>query len=300
MSDFAKRIGLCLKKPGPYAVGAGICGTAAITAYVMSWRNNSTVYINKESEDNTDNTKGNIFDLEEIGKKKAWAMYKHDQESKKSVHRKLEKPVLQLNWDGVKSFPEKPCYKISTIVPKKEDTIRVIFQAVFQNKSNEDQQQTLRAGVETLSTSDNTLTKGYTKGSEVGLSLQAPDEIVNAGFTEGFFLKHVNGNLEVKPIPWVINELIKVPKNSKIEVTKTVFERHKEFDFEAMVGFEGDVQGNFNYQNTKNNVSYQIPISTIINELPREMISEINGIYRIKINGRCAFKYNIEQKNINI
>lgn len=291
MSNYAKRIGSYLKKRSRCAVG--ICGTAVITASVMC-RTNLHFCYKKESKDHTDKTKGRIFDLEEIGKQEAWAMYEIDQQSNLSVNRKKKELVLQLNWDDVKSYPEKPDYKLSPSLTINEGAFRVIFEAVFQNITKTDQCQKIKAVVETLSTSHSSLTQGYTKGSEVGLTLKAPDQVATT-FSNGLAIKHVNGNFEVKPIPWVVDKLIKVPKYSNTTVSMEVQGRQSEFDFEANIGFEGDIKGNFCNQNQEIVASYTIPIKTIIKELPKDMISEKKGINYIKINGRCAFRYDTGQ-----
>lgn len=233
-----------------------------------------------------------------MAKQKAWAMYRPDQESNKDVLRTQKEPVLQIYWDDVKHFPAKPDFTESTVVPKQEGALRVIFQAVFQNKSIIEQRQTLKALVETLSICECSLTQGYTTGSEVGLSLQAPDEVANAGFqfSKEFLLKKVTGNLEKKTVSLVIGEMIKIPRKSQITVSKGIKATQRDFDFEAMIAFEGNVKGTFYNQNQENIGSYQIPIATIIKDLPKEMTAEQNGRCCIKINGRCTFKYEIEQK----
>lgn len=287
MSYFTNRLARSLKKAKLY--GAGICGTSVITAYLMYWTN-------KERKDNED--KNNIFDLEEIVKKKAWAMYKPDQESKNDGVQNRKEPVLQIVWDGVKCYPEKPDFTESSIVPKQEGAFRVILQAVVQNKSIIEQRQTLKAGVETLTLCECSLTKGYTKGSEVGLSLQAPDEVANAAnpFLEGFSIKHVTGNSEKKQRSLELVELITIPRKSQVKVSKGIKETQREFDFEAMIAFEGNVEGTFYNQNNESIVSYVIPITTIIDEIPKEMTADKNGRCCIKINGSCTFKYEIEQE----
>lgn len=240
----------------------------------------------------------NIYDLEEIVKKKAWAMYKPDQESKSDGVQNRKEPVLQIDWDGVKFYPEKPYFTESNVVPKQEGAFRVILQAVVQNKSIIEQRQTLKAGVETFTLCESSLTKGYTKGSEVGLSFHAPDEVANAAipFLDGFLIKKVSGNSEKKPVSLKLVELITVPRKSQITVSKGIKETQREFDFEAMVAFEGNVEGTFYNQNNESIVSYTIPITTVIDEIPNEMKADKNGRCCIKINGSCTFKYEKEQE----
>ncbi|XP_071121415.1 uncharacterized protein [Mytilus edulis] len=248
-------------------------------------------------DDDLRQTDKNILDLEKLVKKRAWALYQ--EHTRRCLPRKREKLDLVLDWSRVKFIPDEPIFNEFNVTGKDADAVHIIFKTVFENKSKVQQQHTLRAERQTVSSCKSCLTKGYTMGFNVELSLSAPDDIANAavGYSKGFSLENAIENSEEKSLTWVAEGCLNVPQTSTITASMQIKERQREFSFETWVAVKGIVKGTFYNQKKQSMYTCTLNMRTIIfEEIPKEMRKKVNEIYYIKIEGKCKFKYGIEQE----
>lgn len=209
----------------------------------------------------------------------------------------LGNPNFKVDWDDVEFVPDKIKYKrLLYKEMENEDLLNVLFKTVLKNDSKLVQQHTLRAKRRTVYGCESFLIEGYTKGSKVGMSIPLPNGILEAGIgiSKSFTINHTKGNSEEKQVEWDVEDSIQVPGKSTITVEIKTKEKQSEFEFQTRVGFKGNVGGTFYNKNQQIIRTFTIPISSIINDLPDDMIVTEDNIIYIKINGRIKYKYDIE------
>lgn len=213
---------------------------------------------------------------------------------------------LDFDWRGVKFIPEEPKYS-------KEETVQcesnILFESVFCNNSNKEQQHTLKTEQQTTATCKSSLTKGYTTGFNVGVSLAAPTAVVGttAGFSKGFSVENAFETEDQKTMTWAAEGVLSVEKESELTAKLQITEQKSTYSFTTRVAVKGEVLVEF-YKRKNNEylTNFKANMRTILVEKQNEiknkkgelLVEDSQGTAYVKLEGKCVFKYGIKQQII--
>ncbi|CAG2205282.1 unnamed protein product [Mytilus edulis] len=238
-----------------------------------------------------------VIDLEENLKSWAWMSYR--KATPGGISAKLEDFYLDVNWDGVDFFPQKLAYSSAV---KEEPKTHVIFKSVFQNDSVTTwQTHSLKMERQTTATCTSYLTKGCTKGFNVGVTLAAPIEVAEAsvGFERGWSIKNAKENVENKMLTWVVQEKFSVPPNSELTVEVGILEKQCSYTFSTSVIINGKVTVDiYNWKNTNNVImSVMVDIKEMLKKYSApQVIRKEGNDFVIDMEGTCNFSFGTEQQ----
>jgi hypothetical protein len=236
-----------------------------------------------------------IIDLEEVVETWAWNSYTKTSLSKAL---KLEDIRMDINWSAVSFVPEKPKYStVGNVQPKSH----VIFKSVFRNDSDIEQSHSLKTERQTTATCTSSLTKGCTKGFNVGLTLAAPGGVAEAsvGFERGFSIENAIETSDQKTLTWATEGSLTVKPKSTLTAELQITEKQCTYTFSSKVAINGRVT--VSIYNKKENNNF---IMSVMGDIKEILVVE-NKISNIKPNdktayialdGKCEFRYGIEQQ----
>lgn len=215
----------------------------------------------------------------------------HAKDGKRSLFRKEH---ITLDWDGVTFHPEEIIYSRIITPELLNDLYKVDFKTVFKNNSYIVQEHNLRAERKTHYIRECSVSVGFSISSNVKLRIPIPTSVTE-NFSTGIMIKNAKGNSEEKTNTWVIEDLIKIPKRSHIDVTVTTREVRKEYDFKSRLGFTGTVNAILYYKDGKVIRTIPMHIGEIINEaIPEKMRKKKDNIDYIKIKGKVKYSHDVE------
>lgn len=239
-----------------------------------------------------------IIDLEEKVKSWAWNTYRKVAPTQGSISPRLEDFYLDVNWDGVDFLPQKLAY---TTAVKTDPKTHVIFKSVFHNDCvNTSQYHSLKMERQTAATCRSSLTKGCTKGFNVGLNFAAPLEVVEAsvGFEKGWSILNAKENVENKMLTWVVKENLAVPMSTKLAVEVGITEKQFNYTFSTSVIINGKVTVTIcNVKDSSLVRSVMDDIKTVLLEdrVPQGIRKEGNCVV-IDMEGTCNFSFGTDQQ----
>jgi hypothetical protein len=236
-----------------------------------------------------------ILDLEEVVETWAWKSYKKTHSDKAL---KLEDIRMDINWSAVSFVTEKPTYSQPVIV---KPISQVIFKSVFCNESDTPQSHSLKTERQTTATCTSSLTKGCTKGFNVGLTLAAPGDVAKAsvGFEKGFSIENAKETSDQKTLTWAAEGSLTVKPKSTLTAELQITEKQCTYTFSSKVAINGRVT--VSIYNKKENNNF---IMSVMGDIKEILVVE-NKISNIKQNdktayialdGKCEFRFGIEQQ----
>ena len=237
----------------------------------------------------------NIVDLDKIVEQRAYNFYKHG----RWFPKKKKNLKITYDWSGVKFIPEEPVYHNEAMNDTEIENI--IFKSTFTNNNKHNQQQTLSAQKETTSSVTTIITKGYTTGIELGLSLAAPGDIANAsvGFSKGYSIDNTTESTDQRTLVWTADGTLTVGANSIVTAELKITEKKRSFTFTTRVAVEGTVKAVFHTPKNKFIMEYTGDMRSIIltdKNIPDALVDEEGDKVFLKVEGKCGFKYGIEQE----
>lgn len=246
----------------------------------------------------------NIVDLQKIVSDSAWQMYSDCRQ--KDFPKFMKNVRLVFDWSGVKFIPEEPEYSEEV---KDQVKSNILFESVFCNNSNKEQQHSLKTEQQTTATCKSSLTKGYTTGFNVGLSLASPAAIVGttAGFSKGFSVENAFETEDQKTMTWAAEGVLLVEKESEVTAKLQITEQKSTYSFTTRVAVKGAVLVEF-YKRKNNEylMHYKADMRTILVEKQDKiktekgeiLVEDREGTAYLKLGGKCVFKYGIKQEII--
>ncbi|XP_063398310.1 uncharacterized protein LOC134683124 isoform X1 [Mytilus trossulus] len=246
----------------------------------------------------------NIVDLQNVVKESAWKRYSNSRQ--KDFPTAVKKVRLDFDWTGVKFIPTKPKYSDHGTVQYESN---ILFESVFKNNSNQEQHHSLKTEQQTTGTCKSSITKGYTTGFNVGLTLSAPSDIVGttAGFSKGFSVENTLANEDQRTMTWSAEGVLLVEKQSMLTAKLQITEKQSSYTFTTNVAVKGEVIVTFyERKNNKYLMEYRAPIRTILvqkkdkfkDDKGKIFVEDIDGTAYVKVEGECIFKYGIKQEII--
>ncbi|CAG2241976.1 unnamed protein product [Mytilus edulis] len=176
-------------------------------------------------------------------------------------------------------------------------------------KSNQEQHHSLKTEQQTTGTCKSSITKGYTTGFNVGLTLSAPSDIVGttAGFSKGFSVENTLANEDQRTMTWSAEGVLLVEKQSMLTAKLQITEKQSSYTFTTNVAVKGEVIVTF-YERKNNRylMEYRASIRTILvqkkdkfkDDKGKIFVEDIDGTAYVKVEGECIFKYGIKQEII--
>lgn len=254
-------------------------------------------------KDNTsEGVSQNIVDIQNLVEESAWEMYSDGRP--KTFPKSKKKVRLELDWTGVKFIPMTTRYFDEQA---DEDECNILLETVFTNNSNNEQRHSWKTEQQTTATCKSSITKGYTTGMNVGLTLAAPGGVIGttAGFSKGFTVESVLQNEDQRIMTWSADSVLLVGRMSKVTAKLQIIERKTSYKFETKVAVKGVVKGQFFKGKSKTLLmEYNANMRTYLHE-NMESIKDADGITLVeetnegsflKIEGKCLFKYGIKQE----
>ncbi|VDI57801.1 Hypothetical predicted protein [Mytilus galloprovincialis] len=238
-----------------------------------------------------------IIDLEEMVQTWAWTSF--EKTKSKSSSMKLQDAYLEILWDRVKFVPQKPKYTPTTRGEMPQS--HVIFKSVFRNDSETPQTHSLKTERQTTATCTSSLTKGCTKGFNVGLTLSAPGEVAEAsvGFEKGWSIENAKENSDNKTLTWATEGNLTVPPRSLLNAELQIKEKQCSYTFTSSVILQGKITVNIHNKKENNNL-----VMTVMGDIKEVLLGDkaLKGIRKegncavIDMAGKCDFKFGIEQQ----
>jgi hypothetical protein len=234
-----------------------------------------------------------IIDLEEVVDTWAWNSYEKTRSDKTL---KLKDIRMDINWFAVSFVTEKPTYSRAVIV---EPISQVIFKSVFCNESDAEQSHSLKTERQTTATCTSSLTKGCTKGFNVGLTLAAPGDIAKAsvGFEKGFSIENAKETSDQKTLTWATEGSLTVKAKSTLIAELQIKEMQYKYSFSSKVAIHGQVTVSI-YNRLNNNFIMSVmgdmkAILVADQNIPK--IETLGKTAYIELIGKCEFQFGIEQ-----
>lgn len=243
-----------------------------------------------------------VIDLEKIVKDRAWNFYKKMRWYWKP---RLDHVNIIFDWSGVSFVPEETKFYEKEVGPElKPEQHVTIFKSVFENKSKRVQTHSLKTERQTVAICKSSLTKGFTKGRNVGLTLQAPQNIATASvvYSKGFTVTSVEESTEETNLTWTIEGSLTVAPNSELTAEVQITEKSCTYDFTSRVAIRGKVVAKI--YDLKNNflIAYTGDMNTILAKLSgklQHMNLKIDGeTVFLDIAGQSKFNFGTQQETI--
>lgn len=246
-----------------------------------------------------------MVDLDKIARKRAWRDF-NEFYAKGCITKcrlKRNKATLSLDWSGVNFNPSTPAFKEEGAPTSASN---IVFKTVFENKSDFEHTQSLKVERQTSAICTSSLSKGYTVGCNVSLSLKPPSEIVNAavGFSKEFTINNVLTNQEERVLTWSTEGTINVGRQSTVTAMLQIKEKQCKFNFDCDVAIQGVVKGTF-YDHKKNiiwecsdSMRTLLVESFIGTNRVKDTCSNIDDAAYFHVQGKCGFKFGIEQETV--
>ena len=188
-------------------------------------------------------------------------------------------------------------------------TASVLFQTKFTNNTGETQEYTMKTEKVTKTTCMTEIETSYTRGIEMGLTLKAPGEFLeaNVGYSREFSLTNIDGQTFEEELHWGVDSLIKVKGNHEATAKLVVDECKQKGNFTIMSQVFGMVFVTFTNIRDNNSMLKATghQISEIIKEYldkqrrkgqPLEFVKVENGKVFVTTKGKCNFRYGIKQE----
>ncbi|KAJ8298768.1 hypothetical protein KUTeg_022828 [Tegillarca granosa] len=180
-----------------------------------------------------------IVDIEEVVKNHAWNAFK---KTATKSNLKYEEVGMKVIWDRVTFEPSEPEYSAPRHL--KHPSTNVIFESTFHNTTDKEQEHSLKAERTTTVMSTTNVSKGYTTGGNIGLSLAVPGDVfkATASFGRQVKLEKASGNTNEKILTWSTDDTIKVKPRSKLTAKVEIKEEEFNSNFKIDVVDAGIVE----------------------------------------------------------
>jgi len=240
-----------------------------------------------------------IVDLDDFIKK--WAVQLFDI-TKNREQARISKDNLEftVNWNRTKFVHNEPTFAEQTkpSTPKSH----VLFKTLFTNSTDLEQEYCFKTERTTCSTCEVFVERAVTTGTEISLNLKTPCEVfeAHAGFKRELTLTKTQGEVIEESLTWGVDSAIKVPPHHRASAELVIYEDEFEGNFVVHTEFSGKVH--VSVTNSKDNNSFVKSIEGDVDQImKRELDNGLKGfsidkgIVSFNTNGRCRFRYGIEQ-----
>jgi len=253
----------------------------------------------------------NIVDLDEIIEKWVWKMWELSKRSREDSKYRREELDVKLNWKRVNFWQSEAvfCRPAQLRIPKSQ----ILFKTHFSNNTDREQEYSLRAERSTITTLNFTFLKGFTKEKEGCVTLKLPNEVleVGGGLRHEQRVDYGKDTTFETQMNWSADSAIRVAPHSRANAELCITEEEYSADFSVEVRFSGRISAMIS---TRNNTGgyykyMEGDILSIVSEALRTgslgasagqfEIFEQTQTVRTILNGKCAFRYGIEQ-HVNV
>lgn len=238
-----------------------------------------------------------IVDIEEVVKNYAWNAFK---KTATKSNLKYEEVSMKVIWDRVTFEPSEPEYSAPRHL--KHSSTNVIFESTFHNTTDKEQEHSLKAERTTTVMSTTNVSKGYTTGGNIGLSLAVPGDVfkATASFGRQVKLEKASGNTNEKILTWSTDDTIKVKPRSKLTAKVEIKEEEFNSNFKIDVKIRGRVVVVITNLKENNNFLQVVDAGIVeifkSNDETKAALSPFNtNEANWTIQGSCNFKYGVSQ-----
>lgn len=241
-----------------------------------------------------------VIDLEAIIERWAWVMFK---ESRTKEQSRIPKDNLQftINWQRVRFVHHDPDFAEQKKPSHPQS--HVLFRTKFTNNTDRLQEYAFKTERTTTSICEVFVERAVTLGFEMNLSLKTPCEIFEAcaGFKRELSVTNAQGQIFEECLTWGVDSTIQVPSLYQTTAELVI----SEDEFQGNFAIRTDVSGKVlvTVTNIRENNCFLKSLTGDIDEI---VGAEINGLKGFTIdrqnhmvsfttNGRCHFRYGIEQ-----
>ncbi|XP_061183076.1 uncharacterized protein LOC133191345 [Saccostrea echinata] len=178
-----------------------------------------------------------LTDLETIVKDYAWNTFSRVSEKKLDY----KEARIDIDWSRTKFVASKPTF--GSVGMEDLPTAQEIYRSTYVNGTNEDQEHSISMQRSTKSTCKAYVTKGYTKGVNVGLKLAVPGDVANLTTAFGYSVNITDNSEESKEetMTWGSDCKVRVPKQKKVTANISVTEKEYNAAFQMKTTIYGTV-----------------------------------------------------------
>ncbi|ELT88164.1 hypothetical protein CAPTEDRAFT_144566 [Capitella teleta] len=271
-----------------------------------------------------------VLDLEKVVSDWAWRQYDNTATKKEKKLRKKDKKArfgkkgiyinVQVDWSEMHSSDSttwdaiqnhESTHSQGNQVREAEGAASgsVLFETKFTNTTDKEMQYTMSTQKTTTTTCSTEIESSFTRGIDVGLTLKAPGEFVeaNVGYSREYSLTNISGETFEHEMSWGVDSQITVDKKSIVYAALTVDEREKKGGFTITTELQGMVYVTFTEIRNNNALlkATGYPITDIVREwLSRQSNNGVivdfvkveDGKVIITTKGVCKFRYGVKQE----
>ena len=215
-----------------------------------------------------------LIDLSEVVKKWAKSAYKDIENKKQKILRQKEEREkgklidVMIDWSALEFHDETKWEGLvddtsddgtdgsggaatSDVTTKKQPCgamkAVILFETKFTNNTTDPQEYTIRTEKTTRSSMVTTIDRGLKLGSEVGVKVTLPGDILelNAGFRDEFLLKNSKGDTFEEQLTWSLESKIVVQPQHEADARLLVNEKKQSGDFTIKSRVSGNVRVTF-------------------------------------------------------
>jgi hypothetical protein len=242
----------------------------------------------------------NVTDIDEIVKSWAWTSFVRTR-SKDHTKLRFEDVHLEVNWSRVRFTPSSPNYSDENMVESPKS--QVVFKSTFVNNTETEQEHSFQTTRSTSCISSTSVSKGFTKGFSMELSLKLPEEIVSAtaGFGREVNMQSGEEDSKEQTLTWAVDSTIKVPAKHRTTAEMVVKEQEFNASFTMNVLIKGQVI--VVVTSLKDNNSF---VQSVEGDVAQILSDEkkrgregytVNGqTVTWELAGKCEFRFGIEQQ----
>lgn len=253
-----------------------------------------------------------IIDIEDIVKDYAWNI----QTTSGNGEIDFDEARFDINWSRTKFVSSNPEFEVindntswkqnpkgkSAAKFGEESKAQVIYQSTYVNKTNGEHEQNISMQRSTKNICKAFVTKGYTKGINVGLKLAVPGDVANLTTSFGYSVNLTDNSEESteETMTWGSDCKVKVPKGQRMSAKISVTEKEYNATFRMKSTIYGTVHIAIHSRADDRLVrSIDAPFMQIMRwycqkEGFKDCSIKEKGV-EWEINGKCFFRFGVEQ-----
>ncbi|XP_041365966.1 uncharacterized protein LOC121380974 [Gigantopelta aegis] len=245
-----------------------------------------------------------LTDIDEIVKTWAWDTFSKTTSGKKLNFKQVRLDVV---WDKVRFRSEEPIFQ-----KKKHAALphpQTLMVSTFTNRTEQVQEHTLRTERQTVSTCKTSITNGFTKGYNLGLTLAVPNDVLQAtvGYGKEVTVQNSEEDTILRSITWSIDSTVKAQPRRETTAKLEVQVHEYSANFRVNVHITGTVLVNiFDIVENKVQMTVENDIATVLydarrrntEQIPREVDFNRRDV-TWPVSGVVDFNYGVSQ-NIEV
>ncbi|XP_070199832.1 uncharacterized protein [Littorina saxatilis] len=248
---------------------------------------NDTMMLDSTVTEDKSSSKG-VADLEQLVRN--WAVT----EAPKLNIRNAKKARTEIVWDRVTFTSSQAEWNPTRGVPEPPNV--TIYTSSFCNNTDERAEHTVRVERTSSATATTNISRGYTAGFNLGLSLGLPHDVAQATASYGRSVTVDRAETTTRELAqsWSVDTVIPSPAGVRTRATVQVKEQRWNGTFTLPVTIKGMIVVNFFDQNTPGNLIGTVE-ADVLTLLPRFGAEVKNNKVTWTLRGTCDFEFGVEQ-----